>query len=159
MMNEDLGRFMSEDEKRQMNEIIGRAMQRKERGKEEGTHFMALHCQFEQYTHGSDCFTESSDDAVKELLREICMKCCEHGCCHFIGNTEEEEDLPFPKESDEEKNKAEIKKGFQSGRMEMLFSLVHANKISFEEAMSISGLDYDEACDMYEGYKIAKEME
>ena len=40
MMNDDLGRFMSEEERKQMDEIIGRAMQRKAMGKEGGTHFM-----------------------------------------------------------------------------------------------------------------------
>lgn len=158
MMNDDLGPFMSEEERKQMDEIIAKALKRKEMGKEEGTHFKALHCHVEQYTHESACGAEPSYDEIKQFLREICMKCYEHGCCHFVGNKEEEEELPFPKESEDEKNKAEIKKAFQSGRMEMLFSLVHANKISFEEAMSISGLDYDETRDMYEGYKIAKEM-
>ena len=156
-MNENLNRFMTEEEAKKMNEIISRAMKRKEMEREENSHFMDLHCQFEQYTHESARCMEPNNEEVKQLLREICMKCCEHGCCHFIGN-KEEEDLPFPKESEDEKHKAEIKKAFQSGRMEMLFSLVHANKISFEEAMSIFGLDYDETCDMYEGYKIAKEM-
>lgn len=157
MMNEDLGRFMSEEEKKQMGEIISKAMKRKKERGEEDTHFMALHCQFEQYTHGSDCFTEPSDDEVKQLLREICMKCCEHGCCHFIGNTEEEEDLPFPKESDE-KHKEEIRKAVQSGKMAMLFSLVHSGKLTMEEAEMISPYDAETTHDLYDGWKIAQDM-
>lgn len=157
MMNDDLGRFMTEDEKRQMGELITKAVQRKERGNEEGTHFMALHCQFEQYVHGLDCCAEPSDDEIKQFLREICMKCCEHGCCHFVGNKEEEEDLPFPKESDE-KHKEEIRKAVQSGKMAMLFSLVHSGKLTMEEAEMISGYDIEETHDMYEGWKIAQEM-
>lgn len=157
MMNDDLGRFMSEEEKRQMSDIISNAMKRKKERGEEDTHFMALHCQFEQFMHGSDCFTEPNDDEVKQLLRKICMKCCGHGCCHFVGNKEEEEDLPFPKESDE-KHKEEIRKAVQSGKMAMLFSLVHSGKLTMEEAEMISGYDIEETHDMYEGWKIAQEM-
>lgn len=155
MMNDDLGRFMSEEEKRQMSDIISNAMKRKKERGEEDTHFMALHCQFEQYAY-EPLGVEPSDDAVKELLREICMKCCEHGCCHFIGN-KEEEDLPFPKESDE-KHKEELRKAVQSGKMAMLFSLVHSGKLTMEEAEMISGYDIEETHDMYEGWKIAQEM-
>lgn len=111
---------MSEEERKQMDEIISRAVKRKEMGKEEGTHFMALHCQVEQYTHESARGAEPNGDEIKQFLREICMKCCEHGCCHFVGNKEEEEDLLFPKESDE-KHKEEIRKAVQSGKMAMLF--------------------------------------
>lgn len=161
MMTDDLGRFMSEEERKQMDEIIAKAVKRKEMGKEEGTHFMALHCQVEQYTHESARGAEPSDDEVKQLLREICMKCCEHGCCHFVGNTEEEEDLPFPKESDEETHKTEIKKAVQSGRLAMLFSLVDSGKLTMEEAEVITahdGYSIEETRDMYEGWKISQDM-
>lgn len=157
MMTDDLGRFMFEEERKQMDEIIAKALKRKEMGKEEGTHFMALHCQVEQYTHESARGAEPSDDEIKQFLREICMKCCEHGCCHFVGNKEEEEDLPFPRESDE-KHKEEIRKAVQSGKMAMLFSLVHSGKLTMEEAEMISPYDTETTHDLYDGWKIAQDM-
>lgn len=155
-MDNDLTRFLTEGETKQISEILSRAEKRKKVRKEEGTHFMALHCQFEQYEHGS-FGVKPSDDEVKQMLREVCMKCCEQGCCHFIGN-KEEEDLPFPKEMDEKKYKEEIRRAVQSGRMAMLFSLVHSGKLTMEEAEMLSGYDIEETHDMYEGWKIAQEM-
>lgn len=154
-MDNDLTRFLTEGETKQISEIISRAEKRKKGRGEEDTHFMALHCQFEQYEHGA-FGVEPSDDEVKQMLREVCMKCCEHGCCHFIGN-KEVADLPFPKDSDE-KHKEEIRRAVKSGKLSMLFSLVHSGKLTMEEAEMFSGYDIEETHDMYEGWKMAQEM-
>lgn len=56
----------------------------------------------------------------------------------YLTEAEQEESLPFPREKEEKEEKedetAEIRKIFNNGRMEMLFSLVHEGRLTLEDA-------------------------
>lgn len=174
-MKDELNRFLTEAEMDQIDEIFSRAMKRRKESGEEGGNFMLFKCQEEQYVHSSVRNKEINDENMKKLMEELCQKCREHNCCYLIIKQEEEESLPFPREDDggdlpfpgenqreadeREEEKAEIRKIFNSGKMAMLFSLVHERRLTLEDAKDISGYDWEDLNDMYEGWKIAQEMD
>lgn len=185
-MKDELNRFLTEAEMDQIDAIFSRAMKRRKESGEEGGNFMLLKCQEEQYVHDSVRNKEINDENMRQLMNELCQKCREHNCCYLIIKQEEEESLPFPREDDDEnlpfpreddgedmpfpsenqreadereEEKIEIRKIFNSGKMAMLFSLVHERRLTLEDAKNISGYDWDDLNDMYEGWKIAQEMD
>ena len=170
-MKDELNRFLTEAEMDQIDAIFSRAMKRRKESREEGGNFMLLKCQEEQYVHSSVRNKEINDENMRQLMNELCQKCREHNCCYLIIKQEEEESLPFPREEDDEDipfpkenlreadEREEIRKIFNYGRTAMLFSLVHEGRLTLEDAKNISGHDWEELQDLYEGWKIAQEMD
>lgn len=87
-MENNLEKYLTEEEKKKMDGIVSRAMKRKEESgdKTDGTlpfEFVVINCQ---------CQKEQSErDNVNNMLEGMCQCIREHGCC-----PREDELLPFP---------------------------------------------------------------
>ena len=52
----------------------------------------------------------------------------------------------------------EIRRAFQSGRMDVLFNLVDDGKIALDDAAKFAGMTMEEAEDMLQGWREAQEI-
>lgn len=55
-------------------------------------------------------------------------------------------------------NRADCKRHHEIGRMEMLFELVNAGKLTLDEAADFTGMTWGEAADMLQGWQEAQKM-
>ena len=86
-MEKNLETYLTEEEKKKMDEIVSRAMKRREESgdKTDGTlpfEFVVINCQCQN--------VQSERDNVNNMLVEVCNCIREHGCC-----PREDELLPF----------------------------------------------------------------
>lgn len=85
-MENNLQNYLTEEEKKKMDEILSKAMRRREESKDKedsilpfGVTFISCHCQ-----------KETEQEKIHHMLVEMCRYCREFGCC-----VKEDEDLPF----------------------------------------------------------------
>ena len=86
-MEKNLETYLTEEEKKKMDEIVSRAMKRREESgdKTDGTlpfEFVVINCQCQN--------VQSERDNVNNMLEEVCNCIRGHGCC-----PREDELLPF----------------------------------------------------------------
>lgn len=114
-MDENLRDYMSKEEQEQMDALLARAVQRKERRKASATgskRFQFFKCQcgcVEGMGEEDDAEEEETEEdfygGIDRLLREICSFCLKNGLCKHIcpreakkkveSACEEDEELPF----------------------------------------------------------------
>lgn len=85
-MENNLQNYLTEEEKKKMDEILSKAMKRREENKDKGDSilpfgFVCLNCH---------CQEETEQEKIHHMLVEMCRYCREFGCC-----VKEDEDLPF----------------------------------------------------------------
>lgn len=86
-MENNLQNYLTEEEKKKMDEILSKAMKRREGSENKGDSmlscgfaFINCHCQED----------ETEQEKMHHILVEMCRYCREFGCC-----VKEDEDLPF----------------------------------------------------------------
>lgn len=87
-MENNLEKYLTEDEKKKMDQLVSKAMKRREESgdKTDGTlpfEFVVINCQCQN--------AQSERDNVNNMLEGMCQCIREHGCC-----PREDELLPFP---------------------------------------------------------------
>lgn len=85
-MENNLQNYLTEEEKKKMDEILSRAMRRREESEDKEDSilpcgFVCLNCH---------CQEETEQEKIHHMLVEMCRYCREFGCC-----VKEDEDLPF----------------------------------------------------------------
>ncbi len=84
-MENNLQNYLTEEEKKKMDEILSRAMRRREESEDKEDSilpcgFVCLNCHCQ----------ETEQEKIHHMLVEMCRYCREFGCC-----VKEDEDLPF----------------------------------------------------------------
>lgn len=151
-MENNLQKYLTEEERKEMGEIICKAMER--RGQSvEGKAGSMLPFEFVVVDYNwqeKEIEIETDQERIYHMLAGLCKHCREFGCC-----PKEDEALPFNgMEYDPEKDKreTELSISFQEGRMDALCQLIVHGIITLEEALPYAGMVEQELRELYESW-------
>lgn len=162
-MERRLEYYLTEEEKKEMEEIICKAIERREqRGGKSGSmlpfEFVVVNynCQKNEIEIG----VENDQGRTYQMMVELCKYCWEFGCCK-----KKDEGIPFDgMEYDAEKDKkeTELEISFQEGRMDALRQLVVDGKLTLEESIPYTEMAEQKLQELYESllwFSVAGEQE
>lgn len=152
-MERRLEYYLTEDEKKEMGEIICKAMERRQGSGDKADSMLPFefvvvnyNCQKDEIEIG----VETDQGRTYHMLVELCKYCSEFGHC-----PKEDEGIPFDGiEYDPEKDKreTELSISFQEGRMDALCQLIVHGVITLDEALPYAGMVEQELRELYESW-------
>lgn len=147
-----LGYYLTEEEKKEMEEIICKAMERREQSVEgkDGSKlpFESVVVNYNYQKNEIEIGVKTDQGRIYQIMVELCKYCSEFGCC-----PKEDEGIPFDGmeyDSEKDKKETELEISFQEGRMDALRQLVVDGKLTLEESISYTEMVEQKLQELYE---------
>lgn len=149
-MERRLEYYLTEEEKKEMEEIICKAMERRHGSGDKADSMLPFEFVVVNYNwqkNEIEIGVETDQGRTYQMMVELCKYCWEFGCCK-----KKDEGIPFDgMEYDAEKDKreTELSISFQEGRMDALCQLIVDGVITMDEALPYTGRVERELLELY----------